>query len=114
MNFYETIQNITQFPEVAKPVLIKFGIFLLFVLLSFLLGRYTPFFVSLVLRQFFPQQITLVYEKLIDPIRNLFKIAGTFIFISLSLKTGTLKYCKKNCALLSELRSLILATLGAR
>jgi len=85
MNFYETIQNITQFPEVAKPVLIKFGIFLLFVLLSFLLGRYTPFFVSLVLRQFFPQQITVVYEKLIDPIRNLFKIAGTFIFISLSL-----------------------------
>ncbi|PAX59406.1 mechanosensitive ion channel family protein [Brunnivagina elsteri] len=85
MNFYETIQNLTQFPEVAKPVLIKFGTFLLFVLLSFLLGRYTPFFVRLVLRQFFPQQITVVYEKLIDPIRNLFKIAGTFILISLSL-----------------------------
>lgn len=85
MNFSEIIQNLLRFGEVAKPVFIQFGIFLLFILLSFVVGRYTPFFIRLVLKQFFPQQLTTVYDKLIYPIRNLFKLAGTLILISLSL-----------------------------
>ncbi|BAZ20699.1 small mechanosensitive ion channel [Kalymmatonema gypsitolerans NIES-4073] len=85
MNFSEIIQNFRDFEQVAKPILIKFGIFLLFILLSFLVGRYTPLLVRLLLRQFFPQQLTTVYEKLIYPIRNLFKLAGTLILISFSL-----------------------------
>ncbi len=85
MKFSEITQNIIQFGEIAKPVLIQFGIFILFILLSFLIGRYTPFFIRLILRHFFPKQLTAVYEKLIQPIRNLLKIAGTLILISFSL-----------------------------
>ncbi|WP_315787933.1 mechanosensitive ion channel family protein [Fischerella sp. JS2] len=85
MKFSEITQNIIQFGEIAKPVLIQFGIFLLLIFLSLLIGRYTPFFIRLILQQFFPQQLTAVYEKLIQPIRNLVKITGTLILISFSL-----------------------------
>ncbi|MBW4558841.1 MAG: mechanosensitive ion channel family protein [Trichormus sp. ATA11-4-KO1] len=63
----------------------KFGIFLLFILLSLLIGRYTPTFVRIVIQRFAPQQVASIYNNLIEPIRNLFRIAGTLILISLSL-----------------------------
>ncbi|WP_414550880.1 mechanosensitive ion channel family protein [Anabaena sp. CCY 0017] len=63
----------------------RFGLFLLFVLLSVLAGRYTPTFLRIVIRRFAPQQVASIYNNLIEPIRNLFRIAGTLILISLSL-----------------------------
>lgn len=65
--------------------LTKFGIFLLFILLSWLVGRYTPSFVRIVIQRFAPQRVASIYNNLIEPIRNFFKIAGTLILISLSL-----------------------------
>jgi MscS family membrane protein len=85
MNLSEVRVNIIQIAETAKPLLIDFGVFILFILLSLLIGRYTPFLIRVFLRRFFPQQVTAVYEKLIYPIRNLFKIASSLILISLSL-----------------------------
>lgn len=65
--------------------LTKFGIFLFFILLSWLIGRYTPSFVRIAIQRFAPQQVASIYNNLIEPIRNSFKVAGTLILISLSL-----------------------------
>ncbi len=65
--------------------LTKFGIFFFFILLSWLVGRYTPSFVRIIIQRFAPQQVASIYNNLIEPIRNSFKIAGTLILISLSL-----------------------------
>ncbi|MEC4816122.1 MAG: mechanosensitive ion channel [Scytonema sp. PMC 1069.18] len=85
MKFSEFSVNIIQFIKTARPLLIDFGIFIILILVSFIIGRDTPFLIRILLRKFFPQQVTGVYEKLIYPIRNLFKIASTLILISLSL-----------------------------
>ncbi len=63
----------------------RFGLFLLFILLSILAGRYTPTIIRIVIRRFAPQQVASIYNNLIEPIRNLFRISGTLILISLSL-----------------------------
>lgn len=63
----------------------RFGLFLLFILLSVLVGRYTPTFLRIVIQRFAPQQVASIYNNLIEPIRNLFRIAGSLILISLSL-----------------------------
>jgi hypothetical protein len=41
--------------------------------------------VRIVIRRFAPQQVASIYNNLIEPLRNLFRIAGTLILISLSL-----------------------------
>ncbi|MBD2744156.1 mechanosensitive ion channel domain-containing protein [Coleofasciculus sp. FACHB-1120] len=66
--------------DISKPL-----IFLLFVLLSLLLGRYTPGISKLIVRRFASEKVTSIYEGLIEPIKHLFRVAGTFILISLSL-----------------------------
>ncbi|MBD2541110.1 mechanosensitive ion channel domain-containing protein [Coleofasciculus sp. FACHB-SPT36] len=66
--------------DISKPL-----IFLLFVLLSLLLGRYTPGISKLIVRRFASEKVTSIYEDLIEPIKHLFRVAGTFILISLSL-----------------------------
>jgi MscS family membrane protein len=63
----------------------RFGVFLFFILLSLLVGRYTPTFLRIIIRRFAPQQVASIYNNLIDPIRNLFRITGSLILISLSL-----------------------------
>lgn len=65
---------------------ITFSIFLFFLALSIIVGHYaSPRIVRLVIRRFFPSQVSIVYDRTIEPIEHLFKVAGTFIFISLSL-----------------------------
>ncbi|MFN6565029.1 MAG: mechanosensitive ion channel family protein [Nostoc sp. ChiSLP01] len=66
-------------------VLSSFGVFLIFILLSLLIGRYTPTFLRIIIRRFAPQQVASIYNNLIDPIRNLFRITGSLILISFSL-----------------------------
>lgn len=63
----------------------KSAIFILFVMLSLLLGRYTPSVARLVILRLAKEQVTSIYENLIDPIKNLFRVAGTLILISLCL-----------------------------
>ncbi|MEA5512721.1 mechanosensitive ion channel family protein [Nodularia sp. UHCC 0506] len=63
----------------------RFGLFLLFILLSVLAGRYTPTLLRIIIKRFAPQQVASIYNNLIEPIRNLFRIAGTLILTSLSL-----------------------------
>ncbi|MDZ8110442.1 MAG: mechanosensitive ion channel [Nostoc sp. DedQUE12a] len=63
----------------------SFGVFLIFIFLSLLIGRYTPTFLRIIIRRFAPQQVASIYNNLIDPIRNLFRITGSLILISFSL-----------------------------
>jgi small-conductance mechanosensitive channel len=71
--------------DTAKPVLLRLAVLGLFILLSLIVGRYTHSIVRLLIRRFSPQEVTAIYENLIEPISNLFKIAGTLILISASL-----------------------------
>ena len=64
---------------------IKIGLFTVFVLLSIVLGRGTPTLISLLVRQFAPNNFTQIYENLLVPLGSLFRIAGSLILIRLSL-----------------------------
>ncbi|MBD2597220.1 mechanosensitive ion channel protein MscS [Nostoc sp. MBR 210] len=83
--------NISQFVlnffqrETTILALSRFGVFLCFIFLSLLTGRYTPKFVRIITQRFAPQQVTSIYNNLVEPLRDLFKITGTLILISLSL-----------------------------
>ncbi len=83
-NIYQIILDFLQ-RDSTILFLSRFGLFLLFILLSVLAGRYTPTFLRIVIRRFAPQQVASIYNNLIEPIRNLFRIAGTLILISFSL-----------------------------
>lgn len=89
MNIPAIFQDLIQFDEAARLALItfaiKFGIFIALVLLSLFIGRYTPSIVTLVIQRFFPQKVSEIYQNLIEPLKSLFKIAGTIILISISL-----------------------------
>ncbi|WP_445634839.1 Mechanosensitive ion channel protein MscS [Nostoc sp. DSM 114161] len=71
--------------ESTISALSNFGVFLIFILLSLLIGRYTPTFLRIIIRRFAPQQVASIYNNLIEPIRNLFRITGSLILISFSL-----------------------------
>lgn len=84
MNFSETLLNLLQL-QGTQFALQRTVIFLVFILLSLVIGRYTPGLVRLIIRRFFPQQVATIYDNLIEPIKQLFKVSGTLILISLSL-----------------------------
>ena len=63
----------------------KVGLFIVLVLLSIILGRGTPTLISLLVRQFAPKNFTRIYENLLVPLGNLFRIAGSLILIRLSV-----------------------------
>ena len=63
----------------------RVGIFAVLVLLSVLLGRATPSLISLLIRQFAPQNFTRIYENLLAPLDSLFRIAGSLILIRLAV-----------------------------
>ncbi len=65
--------------------LYEFGFFILFIVLSFFIGRYTPFIVKIIISKVSQQPLTEFYEKIIDPLKNIFRTAGTLILWSLSL-----------------------------
>ncbi|WP_009545633.1 mechanosensitive ion channel family protein [Crocosphaera subtropica] len=85
----EYFTNLFQFDEAAQKGIITFGlqllIFLVFVLLSLLIGRYTPFLARLIIQRFSPKQVASIYGNLITPIEDLFRITGTLILVSISL-----------------------------
>jgi MscS family membrane protein len=80
-------ENILEFfqRDSTRFALMRLGIFIGFILLSLLAGRYTPTLARIVIRRFFPHQVASIYDSLIEPIRHLFRIAGSLVLISLSL-----------------------------
>lgn len=89
-SFVDTFGELFQVDTaVARRVLIELAIrlggLLLFILLSLLIGRYTPSIVRLIIGRFFPQKVASVYQNLIEPLSHLFRIAGTLILIHWSL-----------------------------
>ena len=89
MEVLDTVRELIGFDEETQKYLITFGlrlaIFIALVLLSLIIGRYTPSIVALVIRRFFPQKVSIIYKNLIEPLENLFRVTGTLILISVSL-----------------------------
>lgn len=61
------------------------AIFAVFLALSFLIGRYTPGIVKLIIHRVAPNKVGEIYDNLIDPVKGPFRWTGTFILISLSM-----------------------------
>ena len=89
MNILENIIVWLDFDAETRSVLIehtlRFGIFFLFIFLSLLAGRYTPYLVKAIVGKLAPEKFATIYDKLITPLQKLFKITGTLILISLTL-----------------------------
>ena len=87
--FLETLQEIFQFDRETQLYLIRFGIqlglFLVFVLLAVVIGRFTPKIVRFLVHRIAPNRVNTIYTDLIQPIEPIFRAAGTFILISLCL-----------------------------
>ncbi|PZO18976.1 MAG: mechanosensitive ion channel protein MscS [Leptolyngbya foveolarum] len=87
--FVSTLQEIFQFDREMQLFLIRLGIqlglFFIFVLLSLLIGRFTPRLVRFLVNRIAPDRVNTLYKDLIQPIEPLFRTAGTFILISLCL-----------------------------
>ncbi len=60
------------------------AIFIVFILLSWLVGRYTPGLVWLIIHRFSPQTVSDIYDNLIEPTREALRTAGILILVSLS------------------------------
>lgn len=63
----------------------KLIIFALSLLLSLLVGRFTPLIVQLLIRRFSKEQVAPLYNSLIAPLRGAFQLTGTMLLVSLSL-----------------------------
>ena len=64
----------------------KLGAFFIFICVSMLVGRFTPNFIHLIIKQFSSRrQLAKISQNLIEPLEDLFKLTGTLIFINLFL-----------------------------
>ncbi|MDJ0736988.1 MAG: mechanosensitive ion channel [Nostocaceae cyanobacterium] len=83
MDIESILNNVIQIDEATQNFLVTLGLrlgaFLIFVMFSLILGRYTPFLVRLIIKQLFPQQVINIYDNLIHPLRDLIKVTGTLI-----------------------------------
>lgn len=91
MNISETIQKTIQgwleLDDSTKSLIIRhalnIGIFLVFLLLALLAGRYTPILVKAIIQRLFPDKFSQIYDRLIVPLENLIRIAGTLVLVSI-------------------------------
>ncbi|WP_036487626.1 mechanosensitive ion channel family protein [Myxosarcina sp. GI1] len=91
MNISETIQKTIEkwleLDDSTRSTIIKhalnIGIFLIFILLALLIGRYTTVLVRAIIQKLFPDKFSQIYEKLIVPLEKLIKIAGTLVLVSI-------------------------------
>ncbi|MGC9526655.1 MAG: mechanosensitive ion channel family protein [Limnospira sp.] len=74
------IFDVVQEYSIPKPL-----IFIVFVLISYVIGRYTPDILQYFLRQTLPKNGKEISENFIHPIAQPFRIVGIFILISLSM-----------------------------
>ncbi|NET74024.1 MAG: hypothetical protein F6K62_24735, partial [Sphaerospermopsis sp. SIO1G2] len=63
---------------------INLGVFILFLLLSLLVGKYTPKFLAFFVHRFIPKPIAKIYRSLIDPLEGFLKVTGTLVLVSAS------------------------------
>jgi len=82
MNLPDILDTLSLSPAEGIPTLLIFAVSLLF---AFIIGRFTPAIVRLIIRRFSPHQVSHLYENLIAPISGAFQFAGTMILISLSM-----------------------------
>ncbi|WP_084639460.1 mechanosensitive ion channel domain-containing protein [Geitlerinema sp. PCC 9228] len=81
-----TIPSFWEIPAIEiPPFLIQLFLFVLFAILSIIIGKYTPGIVTFFVHRLSPQQVSSIYDNLINPIRGRLKVAGTLILISWSL-----------------------------
>lgn len=89
MNIVKSIENWFDFDAETRIFLLKhalnLGIFLVFIFLSLLAGRYTTYLVKLIIKKLTPETFSIVYERLITPLEKTIKITGTLILISICL-----------------------------
>ena len=87
--FTQTLKEIFQFNRETQLFLIRLGLqlglFLIFVLISILIGRYTPSLVRFVLRRVASDRVSDIYVNFVKPIEPLFRTAGSLILILFSL-----------------------------
>ena len=72
-----TLPTLSEIPRIV--------VFLISLLLSLLIGRYTPSIIGLLVKRFAPPAAADTYEPLVQPIRGSVRLAGSFILISLSI-----------------------------
>lgn len=84
-----TLEDIFRLDQAAQLFLIRLGLqlglFSIFVLLSLVIGRYTPSLVRFVLRRVASDRVSDIYVNFVKPIEPLFRTSGSLILISLSL-----------------------------
>lgn len=89
MDVINYLLDLLQFNQESRAWLIKFliqfGIFIVFLLLSITAGRYTPTLVKIIISKLSAASLSKFYDKIIEPLENLFRIIGTLILISTSL-----------------------------
>ena len=89
MDIWESARDWLNFDAETRNFLLghilNIGIFLFFVFLSLLAGRYTTLLVRAIIQKLTPDKFTEVYDKLITPLEKLIKITGTLILISICL-----------------------------
>ncbi len=84
MNIAEVFQGL----EIYLPRILevpKLIIFVCSILLSTIVGRYTPGLVWLIVHRLAQDSVAILYDRLVQPIRGSFQTAGTLTLISLSL-----------------------------
>lgn len=70
--------------EIIK-ISIELGFFLLLIIFSFILGRYTPNLIRLILNRIFKTPLKDFYNQIIVPLKAIIRLTGTLILLSLSL-----------------------------
>ena len=90
MNFINYLSRFLEINENTQnniiAFLLQFCLFLFFVILSLIVGRYTPKLVKAIVVNLATDILSNFYEKIIEPIEKLFKITGTLILVSASLE----------------------------
>lgn len=87
----ENIINIIEFLQAQEGYQIflnfvyEFGFFIALLLISFFAGRYTPFYVKIIISKFAQKPLNKFYQGIIDPLQSIFRLVGTLILWSLSL-----------------------------
>lgn len=81
MNWSSLLESLSiQISETPRLI-----IFALLLIAALLVGQLTPLIVRLGIRRFSPEQVSHLYENLIEPLRSTLQLAGTLLLISFSL-----------------------------
>ncbi|MGV2829028.1 mechanosensitive ion channel family protein [Myxosarcina sp. GI1(2024)] len=92
MNISETIQKTIrgwlELDDSTKNLILRHtinvGVFIVFLFLALLTGRYTPILVKAIIQKLFPDKFSQIYARLIVPLEKLIRIAGTLVLVSIS------------------------------